>query len=117
MPIRCLSSPVVDGCSIQPMFVVTGASRRSSIDSWNACREADVLIMEGTNVRPASGPAPRHTETDVENDFVETFRRTGGLVATFSSAQYLDRLVTVFRRCSEGGCTLVVDLYTATHLV
>ncbi len=74
---------------------------------------ADVLIMEGTNVRPASEPAPRRTETDVENGFVGTFRSTGGLVAAFSSAQNLDRLVTVFRAARRAGRTLVVDLYTA----
>jgi ribonuclease J len=95
---------------------VRGHGRKSALfDRLVQCPpEADVLIMEGTNVRPASGPAPRHTETDVENDFVETFRRTGGLVAAFSSAQNLDRLVTVFRAARRAGRTLVVDLYTAT---
>jgi ribonuclease J len=35
------------------------------------------------------------------------------LVATFSSAQNLDRLVTVYRAARRAGRTLVVDLYTA----
>lgn len=76
--------------------------------------QADVLLMEGTNVRAASGPTPRRTEADVEDELVETFHATDGLVAVFSSAQNLDRLVTVFRAARRSGRTLVVDLYTAT---
>jgi ribonuclease J len=76
--------------------------------------EADVLLMEGTNVRAAPGSTPRRTETDVEDDLVDTLQTTGGLVAVFSSAQNLDRLVTVFRAARRIGRTLVVDLYTAT---
>jgi ribonuclease J len=75
--------------------------------------EVDVLMMEGTNVRAAPGATPRQTETDVENDLVATFTDIGGLVAVFSSAQNLDRLVTVFRAARRAGRTLVVDLYTA----
>lgn len=75
---------------------------------------ADVLLMEGTNVRSAPGATPRRTETDVEDELVDTFEATGGLVAVFSSAQNLDRLVTVFRAARRAGRTLVVDLYTAT---
>ena len=70
--------------------------------------------MEGTNIRTGTGSAPRLTETDVENELVDTFHRTGGLVAVFSSAQNLDRLVSVFRAARRAGRTLVVDLYTAT---
>ena len=76
--------------------------------------QAEVLMMEGTNVRPTSDVTPRRSETAIENDLVETFRSTGGLVAVFSSAQNLDRLVTVFRAARRAGRTLVVDLYTAT---
>jgi len=76
--------------------------------------QADVLLMEGTNVRAGSGGAPQRTESDVEDELVETFQTTDGLVAVFSSAQNLDRLVTVFRSARRSGRTLVVDLYTAT---
>lgn len=75
---------------------------------------AEVLLMEGTNVRSAPGTTPRRTETDVEDELVDTFEATRGLVAVFSSAQNLDRLVTVFRAARRAGRTLVVDLYTAT---
>lgn len=76
--------------------------------------DADVLLMEGTNVRATPGSTHRQTETDVENELVETLRSTGGLVAVFSSVQNLDRLVTVYRAARRAGRTLVVDLYTAT---
>lgn len=76
--------------------------------------EADVLLMEGTNVRAGGPTAERSTERDVEESLLETLQSTPGLVATFSSAQNLDRLVTVFRAARRAGRTLVVDLYTAT---
>lgn len=76
--------------------------------------KADVLLMEGTNIRAVLKPSPRQTETDVEQELIETFRDTAGLVAVFSSAQNLDRLVTVFRAARQASRTLVVDLYTAT---
>lgn len=74
----------------------------------------DVLLMEGTNVRSSGPQLAAETERDVEDHLVETFRATPGLVAVFSSAQNLDRLVTVFRASRRAGRTLVVDLYTAT---
>ncbi len=80
----------------------------------DAAPQADVLLMEGTNVRATTEPPPRTTEHDVEQQLVETFGATPGLVATFSSAQNLDRLVTVYRAARRSGRTLVVDLYTAT---
>lgn len=76
--------------------------------------EVDVLLMEGTNVRAVPSTAERSTEQDVEEALLSTMRSTSGLVATFSSAQNLDRLVTVFRAARRAGRTLVVDLYTAT---
>jgi ribonuclease J len=75
---------------------------------------SDVLLMEGTNVRADGERRPRVTESDLEQLFVELFGATQGLVATLSSAQNIDRLVTVFRAARRSGRTLVVDLYTAT---
>jgi ribonuclease J len=74
---------------------------------------ADVLLMEGTHVRQIDDNPPRTSERTVEDDLVETFKTTVGMVATFSSAQNLDRLVTVYRAARRAGRTLVVDLYTA----
>lgn len=75
---------------------------------------AEVLMMEGTNVRVGSETSGWSTETDVEDQMLSTMQATGGLVATFSSAQNIDRLVTSFRAARRAGRMLVVDLYTAT---
>lgn len=70
----------------------------------------DVLLMEGTNL---GSDKPCVTETDLEDRFVELFRRTPGRVFVAWSAQNVDRTVTLYRACLKTGRTLVVDLYTA----
>jgi ribonuclease J len=70
----------------------------------------DVLLMEGTNL---GSDKPCATEDDLENRFVELFRRTPGRVFVAWSAQNIDRTVTLYRACLKTGRTLVVDLYSA----
>jgi ribonuclease J len=76
--------------------------------------QVDVLLMEGTNVRSDPGATERMTEQDVEEALLSTLLSTPGLVAILSSAQNLDRLVTVYRATLRSDRTLVTDLYTAT---
>ena len=77
-------------------------------------RDIDVLLMEGTHVRPEGDGTERGmTETDVENACVETFRATEGMVLTAFSPQNIDRLVTCFRAAIRSKRILVMDLYTA----
>jgi ribonuclease J len=75
----------------------------------------DVLLCEGTHIRreQAVDEAPR-SETDVELSLVKTMSETNGAVCVISSAQNIDRLVTVYRASKRAGRTLVTDLYTAT---
>jgi len=77
----------------------------------------DTLLMEGTHVR-ADGPSPHDgpvaSESDVELAMAETFRGVPGLPVVVSSAQNIDRLVTVYRAARRAGRTLLIDLYTAT---
>jgi len=75
----------------------------------------DVLLCEGTHIRreQAKDEAPR-SELDVEVSLGKTMRETTGAVCVVSSAQNIDRLVTVYRACKRTGRTLVTDLYTAT---
>jgi ribonuclease J len=70
----------------------------------------DVLLMEGTNL---GSDKPCVTEADLEDRFVQLFRRTPGRVFVAWSAQNIDRTVTLYRACLKTGRTLVVDLYTA----
>jgi ribonuclease J len=81
------------------------------------CRTApdvDVLLMEGTHVRADGDTSTGPSESDVETELLQTFEETSGLVAVFSSAQNIDRLVTCFRAARRASRMLVVDLYTAT---
>ena len=75
------------------------------------------LLLEGTHVHAEPGDAeedPARTEADVEAEMAATFRATPGLPVVVSSAQNIDRLVTVYRAARRSGRTLLVDLYTAT---
>jgi ribonuclease J len=75
----------------------------------------DVLLCEGTHIRreQATDEAPR-SELDVELSLANTMSETTGAACVISSAQNIDRLVSVYRACKRSGRTLVTDLYTAT---
>jgi ribonuclease J len=75
----------------------------------------DVMLMEGTNIRPGdSPPQPQQTEDGVELAMTETMKATTGMVLVVSSAQNIDRLVTIYRACLRADRELVVDLYGAS---
>jgi ribonuclease J len=75
----------------------------------------DVLLCEGTHIRreQATDEEPR-SELDVELSLARTMNETTGTACVISSAQNIDRLVTVYRASKRTGRTLVTDLYTAT---
>ena len=74
----------------------------------------DVLLLEGTHVRRNDPGLVGPDESELELAMAERFRSARGLSVVFSSAQNIDRLVTVYRACKRVKRTLVVDLYTAT---
>jgi ribonuclease J len=74
----------------------------------------DVLILEGTHVRPDGREVPGLDESGLELAMAEEFRSSTGLVTVFSSTQNIDRLVTIYRACKHAGRTLVIDLYAAS---
>lgn len=81
----------------------------------------DVLLCEGTHIRGAdSGRSasiveePARSETNVESSLAQHMSDTKGAVSVISSAQNIDRLVTVYRACRRAGRILVTDLYTAS---
>jgi ribonuclease J len=78
-------------------------------------RPINVLLCEGTHIRHSDdgGDLPR-SERDVESSLAERMKATDGGVFVASSAQNIDRLVTVYRACKRAGRILVTDLYTAT---
>ena len=107
----------------------------------NPPKDIDVLLCEGTHihaddsqrvevvddeVRRSEGesadvgrselglPEGGRSESDVEHSLVERMRTTKGAVMVASSAQNIDRLVTVYRACLRSRRSLVTDLYTAS---
>jgi ribonuclease J len=78
-------------------------------------RPIDVLLCEGTHIRQSDGGdgGPR-SEVDVELSLTQRMKESDGAVFVASSAQNIDRLVSVYRACRRAGRILVTDLYTAT---
>jgi len=81
----------------------------------------DVLLCEGTHIRADNVSQASHdveeparSEEDVERSLARRMHDTEGAVMVISSAQNIDRLVTVYRACLKAGRTLVTDLYTAS---
>ena len=87
--------------------------------------DVDVLLCEGTHIRalpdqPTDDESPvvhqeeARTEWEVERSLAVRMGETEGAVCVVSSAQNIDRLVTVYRASRRAGRVLVTDLYTAS---
>ena len=79
-------------------------------------KEIDVLMMEGTTIGRTGTGEGFATETDLEREFVQAFRKTKGIHFVWTSAQNIDRMVTIFRAAKQTGRTLIIDLYAAVVL-
>ena len=79
-------------------------------------KDIDILLMEGTTLGRAGTDGGFATETDLEREFVRAFKETEGIHFVWTSAQNIDRMVTIFRAARQSGRLLVVDLYTAVVL-
>ena len=83
-------------------------------------RHVDALLCEGTHVRGSPGESGElrsdetRSERSVELSLAKRMSETNGAVCVVSSAQNIDRLVTVYRASRRVGRTLVVDLYAAS---
>ena len=75
----------------------------------------NTLLLEGTTLGREIGATP-DSENHVEGKLVEIFRDTSGLALVQTSAQNIDRLVSIFRACKKSKRTMVIDLYTAEIL-
>lgn len=76
----------------------------------------DVLLMEGTTLGRDGTDDGYPTESDLESAFMEASRNTPGMLLALSSAQNIDRIVTLFRACKRTGRVLIIDLYAAAVL-
>jgi ribonuclease J len=79
----------------------------------NPPHNIDVLLTEGTNL---GTDKPVKSEKEIEQDFIELFRRTKGRVFVSWSGQNIDRTVSLYRAAKRTGRTLAIDLYTADVL-
>ena len=73
-------------------------------------------MMEGTTIGRTNSADDAETEADLERKFAEAFEATSGTHFVWTSAQNIDRVVTVFRAARRTGRLLVIDLYTAIVL-
>ncbi|HNR13324.1 MAG TPA: MBL fold metallo-hydrolase [Thermodesulfobacteriota bacterium] len=76
----------------------------------------DVLLIEGSSLGRLDMGGHFPSESEIESQLVGLFRETDGMVLVHSSAQNIDRIVSLFRACKRSGRTLIIDLYTAAVL-
>jgi ribonuclease J len=74
----------------------------------------DVLLLEGTRVgRLAQDAGSQASEAEIEEQCVELFEQTEGLVLVAFSVQNIDRVVTLYKAALRADRDLLLDLYGA----
>ena len=76
----------------------------------------DCLMLEGTSLARLGEDEYFITESELEQQFVDAFKRISGLPMVFASGQNIDRLVTIYRAALKSGRCLIIDLYTSEIL-
>lgn len=82
--------------------------------SHNTERNVDYLLLEGTSIGRVDKYFP--SETEIETEFVNTFKQSKGINLIYTSGQNIDRLVSIYRACKRTGKTLAIDFYIANIL-
>jgi len=91
-----------------------GHGRKDKVFKWflhNAPQNVDYLLMEGTTIGRVQQTFP--TESDLEQEFIEVFNSKKEINLINTSAQNIDRLVTIYRACKRTNKLMIVDVYTA----
>jgi len=92
-------------------------SRKSKLFDWfadNLKANVDYLFLEGSTIGRTEKPFK--TESELEDDFVNTFKETKGINLVYVSGQNMDRLVTIFRACRKTRKIFLIDFYVANIL-
>lgn len=76
----------------------------------------DALLVEGSSLGRLDEDKHFPSEADIETELVHIFVETEGMVLVHTSAQNIDRIVSIFRACKKSGRRLVIDLYAAAIL-
>ena len=79
-------------------------------------KDIDVLLMEGSSLSRLCDDECFPSEQALEDKLVEILTRNDGLAMVHTSAQNIDRVVTLFRAAKRTQRTLVIDLYSAAIL-
>lgn len=79
-------------------------------------RDIDIMFMEGSSFGRLDARSTFPSEGDLEEQFVEHFKETRGFVLVATSAQNIDRIVTLYRACKRTERTFLIDLYAAEIL-
>ncbi|SOE81037.1 Beta-lactamase superfamily domain-containing protein [Caballeronia arationis] len=82
----------------------------------NPPTDIDALLVEGSSLGRLGADEAFPTESDIEAQLATTFRATAGLALVHTSAQNIDRIVSILRAARKTGRTLVIDLYAAALL-
>lgn len=73
----------------------------------------DALLIEGSSIGRLDEDKKFPSEKEIETELVRVFNETEGIVLVHTSAQNVDRVVSIFRACKKSGRKLVIDLYAA----
>lgn len=76
----------------------------------------DALLVEGSSLTRLEEDQRFPTESDMEARLFEEFVATKGMALVHTSAQNIDRVVSIFRASRRAGRRMVIDLYTAAVL-
>lgn len=79
-------------------------------------QDIDALLVEGSSLTRLALDATFPTEADLEVQLVDELRQTDGLALLHTSAQNVDRIVSIFRASRRCGRRVVLDLYAAAIL-
>ena len=92
--------------------------KRKIFDSFlaNPPKDIDVLLMEGSTLSRTGIDDSYPDEQDLEERIIDVINNTKGLVLVWTSAQNIDRLVTVYRAAKRTGRQFIADMYSAAIL-
>ena len=82
----------------------------------NPPQNIDMLLLEGSSLGRLADSQQFPTEKEIENQLVQIFSSTEGLVLVHTSSQNIDRIVSIFRASKRTGRKVIIDLYTAAIL-
>jgi ribonuclease J len=82
----------------------------------NPPKAIDVMLMDGSSLGRLANDQRFPSEEDLEQQFLDRFKETGGIALVACSAQNIDRVVTIYRAAKRAGRILLLDAYAAEVL-